>query len=109
MPQIFNGSLVDGLLDALAAKLRAVPELIEECTVSDVRFYLEALVTDAATDNGPPSSDAGSVDDDDDGMDPAHVEAMSSEEALRQSKFGRSPSSSPELSPGECTIQMATQ
>jgi len=56
MPQIFNGSVVDGLLDALAAKLRAVPELIEECTVSDVRFYLEALVTDAAMDNGPPSS-----------------------------------------------------
>mmetsp|Transcript_8044 Transcript_8044/g.16147 ORF Transcript_8044/g.16147 Transcript_8044/m.16147 type:complete len:121 (+) Transcript_8044:86-448(+) len=53
MPQIFNGSLVDGLLDALAERLLAVPELIDEYTVADVRWYLESLVaTDGVTDVG---------------------------------------------------------
>ena len=66
MPQIFNGSLVDGLLDALAERLLAAPELIDEYTVADVRWYLESLVADAGV------TDVGSDRDEcDESMNPA--------------------------------------
>ena len=79
MPQIFNGSLVDGLLDALAERLLAAPELIDEYTVADVRWYLESLVADAGV------TDVGSDRDEcDESMNPDRIEATGSEEALQQ-------------------------
>ena len=41
---IFNGSLVDELLNELSSRLAAVPELIETYDLDDVRFQLSVLV-----------------------------------------------------------------
>ena len=43
---IFNGSLVDELLNELSSRLAAVPELIETYDLDDVRFQLSVLVAD---------------------------------------------------------------
>ena len=43
---IFQGSLVDGLLDELSTRLSHAPELIEAFNISDVRFHLGVLVAD---------------------------------------------------------------
>ena len=43
---IFNGSLVDELLNELSSRLAAAPELIETYDLEDVRFQLSVLVAD---------------------------------------------------------------
>ena len=43
---LFNGSLVDGLLNELAEQWQAVPEVAEPCNLSDIRFHLDVLVSE---------------------------------------------------------------
>jgi len=81
---IFNGSLVDELLNELSSRLAAAPELIETYDLEDVRFQLSVLVADKLSSDRRRDLDLQGAAPQDDEDEAADLEGAGYADALEQ-------------------------